>query len=116
MIADIAEQNELRTGRREEGLFFAARSFAAKTTSGVGTFLAGLMLDLIAFPRGAMPGEVDSWTIFKLGIVLGPVLMVLYTIALVCISRYDISREGHEDHLEILAGRRREGPPGSQEG
>ena len=106
MIADIAEQNELRTGRREEGLFFAARSFAGKTTSGVGTFLAGLMLDLIAFPKGAMPGEVDPWTIFKLGLVLGPVLMILYTIALVCISFYDISREGHEDHLETLAGRR----------
>jgi Na+/melibiose symporter-like transporter len=116
MIADIAEQNEIRTGRREEGLFFAARSFAAKATSGVGTFLAGVMLDLITFPRGAAPGEVDSWTIFKLGIVLGPALMVLYSIALLCISRYDISREGHEEHLEILAERRGESAPGSQGG
>lgn len=54
----------------------------------------------------SVAGEVDSWTIFKLGLVLGPVLMILYTIALVCISFYDISREGHEDHLETLAGRR----------
>jgi len=107
MIADIAEQNEIHTGRREEGLFFAARSFAAKATSGVGTFLAGIMLDLIAFPRGATPGEVDAWTIFKLGVVLGPVLMGLYAIALLCIFRYDISREGHEENLAILARRRR---------
>ena len=116
MIADVAEQNEIRTGRREEGLFFAARSFAAKATSGIGTLLAGVMLDLIAFPRGAMPGEVDSWTIFKLGVVLGPALMVLYAIALLCISRYDISREGHEEHLETLAERRGGGAPGGQGG
>jgi Na+/melibiose symporter-like transporter len=56
MMADIAEQNEIRTGRREEGLFFSATSFAAKVTSGLGTFLAGVILNLVAFPREAAPG------------------------------------------------------------
>jgi Na+/melibiose symporter-like transporter len=105
MIADIAEQNEIRTRRREEGLFFAARSFAGKATSGVGVFLAGLMLTAISFPEKATPGAVDPEIIFDLGIVYGPVLMVLYFIALAFISRYDISRSGHERNLEILADR-----------
>ena len=102
-----AEQNEIRTRRREEGLFFAARSFAGKATSGVGVFLAGLMLTTISFPEKATPGAVDPEIIFNLGFLYGPVLMVLYFIALAFISRYDISRSGHERHLEILADRQK---------
>ena len=71
MMADIAEQNEIRTGRREEGLFFSATSFAAKVTSGLGTFLAGVILSVIAFPKDAAPGSVDPGIIFKLGVILG---------------------------------------------
>ena len=58
MLADIVEESELKTGRREEGLFFAARTFAAKATSGIGTLMAGVALDLIQFPRGDAPGTV----------------------------------------------------------
>jgi len=104
MMADIAEQNEIRTGRREEGLFFSATSFAAKVTSGLGTFLAGVILSLIAFPKGAAPGSVDPEVIFNLGLVLGPALMTLYLVAFGFVTRYDISRRGHQSHLEILSG------------
>jgi len=104
MMADIAEQNEIRTGRREEGLFFSATSFAAKVTSGLGTFLAGVILSLVAFPRDAAPGSVDAQVIFNLGLVVGPALMALYFVALGFVTRYDISRSGHESHLEILSG------------
>ena len=107
MMADIAEQNEIRTGRREEGLFFSATSFAAKVTSGLGTFLAGVILSLIAFPRDAAPGSVDAQIIFNLGLVLGPVLMTLYVVAFGFVTRYDISRRGHESHLEILSAGKR---------
>ena len=55
--------------------------------------------------RGAEPGTIDPEIIFNLGFVYGPVLMVLYFIALAFISRYDISRSGHESHLETLAER-----------
>jgi Na+/melibiose symporter-like transporter len=106
MMADVAEQNEIRTGRREEGLFFSAISFAAKVTSGLGTFLAGLILSLVAFPKDAAPGSVDPQIIFNLGFVLGPVLMVLYLVAFGFVTRYDISRTGHESHLEVLSRRR----------
>jgi Na+/melibiose symporter-like transporter len=105
MVADIAEQNEIRHGRREEGLFFAAISFAAKATSGLGVFVAGIILSLVAFPTEANPGEVDPQIIFNLGVILGPVLMLLYFIAFGFVTRYDISRELHEAHLEMLADR-----------
>ena len=76
----------------------------AKVTSGLGTFLAGVILSLIAFPKDAAPGSVDPGIIFNLGVVLGPALMILYVVAFGFVTRYDISRRGHQGHLEILSG------------
>ncbi|HSG90329.1 MAG TPA: MFS transporter [Pseudomonadales bacterium] len=119
MLADVVEHSELRTGRREEGLFFAARTFAAKATSGVGTLLAGIILDLIAFPRGAQPGAVSEDVLFDLGLAYGPTVAVLYLLALACMSFYRISRSDHGEHLDTLrlaAGARMvDGTPGLPE-
>ena len=102
MLADIVEESELATGRREEGLFFAARTFAAKATSGIGTLFAGIALDLIQFPRGAAPGTVPAEAVFKLGVIYGPLLMVFYLLALGAMCFYRITRSGHDDHLQVL--------------
>lgn len=102
MLADIVEHSEARTGRREEGLFFASRTFAAKATSGVGTLLAGVALDLIRFPRGARPGEVPEDVLFNLGLIYGPLLMTLYFLALAAISFYKITRTGHDTRVDLL--------------
>lgn len=104
MVADVAEENEIRNGRREEGLFFAARNFALKATSGIGVFLAGLTLDAVGFPEDAMPGAVDPDVIFRLGVVFGPLLMCLYLVSVVFIAGYKITRQGHESNLTTLAG------------
>ncbi|MFW6093173.1 MAG: MFS transporter [Pseudomonadota bacterium] len=104
MLADIVEDSQMSTGRREEGLFFASRSFAQKATSGIGAFVAGLALDVIAFPTAAAPGTVDPDTVWRLGFIYGPVLMAFYLLALVCIGFYRISRSGHNERVGILRG------------
>jgi GPH family glycoside/pentoside/hexuronide:cation symporter len=55
MLSDVIDEHELNCGRREEGLFFAARSFATKASYGLGSFFAGIGLDIIKFPQGASP-------------------------------------------------------------
>jgi len=105
MLADIAEHNEMSTGRREEGLFFAARTFAGKATSGFGAFFAGIALDIIRFPIGARPGEVSGDVLFKLGVIYGPTLMIFYITALICISFYQITRRDHDNRVEKLRNR-----------
>ena len=102
MLADIVEYSEINTGRREEGLFFAARTFAAKATSSVGAFLAGIALQIIAFPTDAEPGTVDPDIIWNLGFIYGPTLMVFYFMALASISFYRITRSGHNDRVATL--------------
>ncbi len=105
MLADVVEENEMATGRREEGLFFAARTFAAKATSGIGALIAGIALDVIHFPRSAPPGTVPHDVIFNLGLIYGPSLMVLYFLALWCMTYYKIGRRDHGDRVQSLADR-----------
>jgi Na+/melibiose symporter-like transporter len=102
MVADVVEESELATGRRSEGVFFAARSFAQKAVHGIGTFSATIILTQIDFPANAKPGEVEPGVLQDLGLVYVPVLMLLYVAAFGFLTGYRISRESHSSHLHEL--------------
>lgn len=57
-LADIADENELRFGMRQEGIFYSTRTFFGRVDQALGTALAGLVLSWIAFPANARPGGV----------------------------------------------------------
>lgn len=97
-LADVADENELIHGVRQEGLLYSARSFFSKADRAVGTFLAGVTLDLIMFPAGAKPGEVDEDVIFMLGIMDSPVTIIPALIAGAFYAGYRIN---HTKHAEI---------------
>jgi GPH family glycoside/pentoside/hexuronide:cation symporter len=99
-LADIADEQELVTNRRQEGMFFAARSFFAKASSGLGHLFAGIAIDVIDFPVGAEPGTVDADTIFNLGLIDGPVAIIPGIIAVFFYMQYNLTRARH---LEIQA-------------
>jgi Na+/melibiose symporter-like transporter len=103
MIADVVEDSELRTGRRQEGLFFAAAAFINKAVSGVGIFAASLLLAAVHFPEHAKPGEVPHEVIRNLGLVYLPAIAILYVLSLTCMFGYRITRAGHEESLRKLA-------------
>ena len=94
-LADIADEHELNTHRRQEGIFYAARSFFAKASSGLGHLLAGIAIDVIDFPVGAEPGTVDQEIIFKLGLIDGPIAVVPGVIAVFFYLQYNLTRERH---------------------
>ena len=75
-LADVTDEHELLTGRRQEGIFFAARAFFGKLTTGLGHLLAGIGLDAIAFPTGSKPGELDPETLFQFGVLAGPLTLL----------------------------------------
>ena len=103
MIADVVEDSELKTGRRSEGIFFAANSFAQKAVNGFGVVVAGQILAIIQFPTQAKPGDVPSEVLFDLAFLYVPVLMVFYLAAVAVLSIYDINREGHLNNLRLLS-------------
>ena len=62
-LADIADEIELKFGVRQEGLLFAARTFFQRVDTALGTALAGWALTLVAFPKNAVPGHIESGTL-----------------------------------------------------
>ena len=119
MIADVVEDSELKTGRRSEGLFFAASAFVAKAVTGIGIFTSAMLLKAAAFPQGAKPGEVDPAVIARLGMIYVPVLMMLYGLCVIFMSGYRITRESHAESLRQLAAAAdlvNEGEPASESG
>jgi len=103
MIADVVEDSEVKTGRRSEGIFFAANSFAQKAVNGLGVVVAGQILAIIQFPTKAKPGQVPEETLFDLAYLYVPTLLFFYLFALAVLSVYKINREDHSENLRKLA-------------
>ena len=106
MIADVVEDSEVSTGRRSEGTFFAANSFAQKAVNGLGVIAAGQLLAIVDFPTQAGLGEVPMETVFDLAEIYIPALWGFYLVTIVMLCFYRISRGGHEANLERLAAAR----------
>lgn len=88
MIADIVDEGEAATGRRSEGLFFAANSFIQKTVSGVGVFLSGLILAAVAFPQNAAPDAIDPRIVHNLVLIFLPANAALFACAVAILMLY----------------------------
>lgn len=106
MMADVADEHELATGRRQEGVLFGAQSLAAKSASGLGHQIAGIGLDLIAFPAGAAPDAVGAQQVLGLGLLAGPGVGGLAVVALVLLAGYRLDRRRHGEIAQALAARR----------
>ena len=114
MVADTIDEQELRTGQRQEGVFSAAIGFSGKAISGFGILIAGLLLDLVInFPQGAQPDTLGEPVITRLGLVMGYLLPFLYFLPLMLIRTYALSRARHGEILEQLAQRNAERPAAS---
>ncbi len=107
-LADVADEHELVTHRRQEGVFYASRSFFAKAISGLGHLFAGIAIDVIEFPVGAEPGSVDPQKVFELGIVDGPIAVIPGFIAVLFYVRFRLTRARHEEIQRLLAERHRQ--------
>lgn len=103
MLADLVEQAELKTGRRSEGLFFAAATFIRKSVQGLGVMAASFVLTLAQFPKGASPDQVPASSLWQLGAWYVPAIFALWLLMIAVISTYKLSRADHEENLRQLA-------------
>ena len=95
-LADIADENELKHGIRQEGIFFSTRAFAGKLDQAMGIALAGFVIDFIQFPAKAKPGLVPDETLFNLALFDGAIATIPGLIAAACYARYRINRQSYE--------------------
>ncbi|MFP6822518.1 MAG: MFS transporter [Pseudomonadales bacterium] len=116
MVADIVDEHEYQTGHRQEGIFFAASSFSAKATSGIGNIISGFALSLINWPIGPeikTADDVPPETLVDLGLVYGPYVAAFGFVSIWCYTHYTLTRERHEEILVELAERRGTSSPDS---
>jgi Na+/melibiose symporter-like transporter len=103
MVADVVEAAELKTGRRSEGLFFAASAFVAKATSGFGILAASLLITAINLHPGANPATVPHEVTRNLALTYAPTIIALHAIGLTLLLGYRINRASHQETLRELA-------------
>ncbi len=107
MIADLVEQIELKTARRNEGVVFAANTFIRKSVNGVGILLAGFILTWAGLEKGASVEETSPETVWKMGAYYVPIILFLWMMMIFAFSKYRITREAHEKNLQALVSARK---------
>jgi glycoside/pentoside/hexuronide:cation symporter, GPH family len=96
MLADTIDLQELRTAKRQEGVFAAALAFSGKATAGVGALVAGFLLEqAIHWPARADAHDLGPSLVARLGWVAGVLVPLLLVIPLLFGSSYRITRQSH---------------------
>ena len=108
MLADIADEHDLDTEKRQEGVFYGAYTFVTKATVGIGTAISGVALDLIQWPTGdniRTAVDVPEEVLFKLAMIGGPLLALGFVPAIWCFSHYTLDQRRHASILRQLEAR-----------
>jgi glycoside/pentoside/hexuronide:cation symporter, GPH family len=108
MVPDIIEYDEVRTGQRREGSYYAFASFFQKLATGGALWAMGLALAATGYVTPATAGDVPLQppaAVEAIRFFMAPVPLVLLLLAMAFAWRYPISRERHRALLDELAGR-----------
>ncbi len=103
MVADTADAEEVRTGKRDEGLYFGMYTFAYKLGTSISIFSSGFLLSWIRFNPDLT--EQTPHTIFNLAMMPTYFLLIISPLALYFISKYRITRERYREIQAILQER-----------
>lgn len=106
MIVDVAEDSELKTGRRSEGLLVSVDNVLKKTTAGVGVFAASLVLTAAGLSDRISPDQVSDANMAKMGLAYVPAIWVIYVGAILSLLTIRLDEAKHEDNLRILREKR----------
>jgi Na+/melibiose symporter-like transporter len=105
MIADVAEDVAVQTGKRSEGLLFSIYGLLPKVSAAAGGFVGTLLLALVHFPEHAQQGTVDPAIMRHLAFIFLPVTAILSFSSILMMIAYPIDEARHRRNLEILAER-----------
>jgi GPH family glycoside/pentoside/hexuronide:cation symporter len=106
LAADILDELELATGERKEGVIFAAQAFVGKATTGAGSLLAGVAIDLSGISPGDQPGTVADNILQSLGWFTLVLTAGLALVAYFFNRRLRLGRADHERVKSQLEQRR----------
>lgn len=106
-LVDVADEHELKTGYRSEGVIFSVKSFAQKATQSVGSLVAGFGLEIINFPDKAEMGNLPQEALDGLLIMNGHLYLICWvSAAAVVYFFFSITRESQGITLTKLGEKR----------
>ena len=113
MIPDVIELDELQTGQRREGIFYAFMVFLQKLGLALGLFLVGVALETSGFKeavpgQNALPIQPDS-ALQAIRFAVGPLPMIALICGLVLAYFYPLTREVHAEIMLKLSERKARG-------
>jgi GPH family glycoside/pentoside/hexuronide:cation symporter len=109
IFPDVIEWDELRTGRRQEGIYYGVKNFIRKLTGALAIFIALQVLGWFGYqtpPPGATYFSQSPATLMAIRILIGPLGAVLLFSAIAVAWFYPMTRERHA-RIRRLAARRR---------
>lgn len=105
MLADVADEMELLTSKRQEGILYSALSFVQKLTFTVGTAFASIALYVISFPKQTEPSQVPQTAITDLAFVGLGAALIFGILTIICFIGYPLTRAKVADIQFQLAER-----------
>jgi len=110
MMPDTIELDELRTGRRREGIYYGLFVFLQKIALAIGTAVLGFTLHkagyLEADPAALAPVQQPASALLAVRIAIGPLPAVALLLGLFFAWRYPITKASHAETLRQLAEQR----------
>ncbi len=109
IFPDVIEWDELRTGRRHEGIYYGVKNLVRKLTGALAIFFALQVLGWYGYrapAEGAVRFAQSDSALGAIRVLTGPVGVVLLLSAVVVAWFYPLTRERHARIRRLLARRR----------
>ena len=107
-VSDVIDDQEVRTGNRDDGTIYAVCSFSRKLGQAIASALGGWSLSWIGYVEGSMSGQAESVRngIYNIATLVPTILYVAVGICLVVI--YPLSKKKVADNAAFLKAKRGE--------
>ncbi len=101
MIGDIADEVDLQSGKRQEGVLYSAVSFVQKVNTAIGSLTGGLTLWVLNI-TAETPTYDQAYSLFFVQGVIGPILLI---IPILFFYFYSLDKKRHSEILMQLKER-----------
>jgi GPH family glycoside/pentoside/hexuronide:cation symporter len=105
MFPDVIEWDELRTGRRQEGIYYGVKNFVRKLTGALAIFIALQVLGWFGYrtpPEGVTTFVQSPIALTAIRVLIGPLGAVLLFSAVITTWFYPLTRERHARIRRLL--------------
>jgi len=103
ILPDVIEWDEIKTGKRREGIYSGFSSFLHQLSASGAMFLIGIVLELAGYVPNS---EQARRSLFAIRFLLGPVPAILFLGGIIAILFYPINAEMHRRMKSILSKKR----------